>query len=88
MKMPFLELYEYHLFKPPRHTSRLRIVAFLLRDHVEDALPLPSGKYEVPLILYDRDFATDGQLFYDVSDDPRRLADRFTAPAEPPRLPR
>jgi spore coat protein A len=44
---------------------------FLLRDHVEDALPLPRGKYEVPLILYDRDFATDGQIFYDVSGDPK-----------------
>jgi spore coat protein A len=44
---------------------------FLLRDHVEDGLHLPSGKYEVPLILYDRDFAADGQLFYDVSGDPK-----------------
>jgi spore coat protein A len=44
---------------------------FLLRDHVEDSLHLPAGKYEVPLILYDRDFAADGQLFYDVSGDPQ-----------------
>ena len=43
---------------------------FLLRDKVEDALDLPSGKYEVPLLLYDRDFTRDGQLFYDVSGDP------------------
>jgi spore coat protein A len=42
----------------------------LLRDEVEDSLNLPRGKYEVPLILYDRDFAADGQLFYDVSGDP------------------
>jgi spore coat protein A len=42
----------------------------LLRDKTEDALNLPSGKYEVPLILYDRDFTADGQLFYDVSGDP------------------
>ena len=42
----------------------------LLRDHVEDALNLPQGKYEIPLILYDRDFTADGQLFYDVSGDP------------------
>ena len=41
----------------------------LLRDEVEDALHLPAGKYEVPLILYDRDFTADGQLFYDVSGD-------------------
>jgi spore coat protein A len=43
----------------------------LLRDSIEYSLHLPSGKYEVPLILYDRDFAADGQLFYDVSGDPR-----------------
>lgn len=42
----------------------------LLRDHVEDSLHLPSGKYEIPLILYDRDFSATGQLFYDVSGDP------------------
>ena len=43
---------------------------FLLRDQVEDALHLPSGKYEVPLIFYDRNFGLDGQIFYDVSGDP------------------
>jgi len=41
----------------------------LVRDAVEDALHLPSGQYEVPLILYDRDFTSDGQLFYDTSGD-------------------
>jgi spore coat protein A len=41
----------------------------LVRDEKEDALHLPSGKYEVPLILYDRDFTKDGQLSYDVSPD-------------------
>ncbi len=43
---------------------------FLIRDKVEDALNLPSGKYEIPLILYDRDFTADGQLFYPTSGDP------------------
>ncbi len=42
----------------------------LLRDDKEDALHLPSGKYEVPLILYDRNFTTDGQLLYLTSGDP------------------
>jgi spore coat protein A len=42
----------------------------LLRDHVEDSHHLPSGKYEIPLIFYDRDFTTDGQLFYATSGDP------------------
>jgi len=43
---------------------------FLLRDKFEDSLNLPSGRYEVPLLLYDRDFTTSGQLLYDTSGDP------------------
>lgn len=43
---------------------------FLVRDTVEDALSLPGGEYEVPLILYDRNFTADGQLFYATSGDP------------------
>jgi spore coat protein A len=42
----------------------------LLRDHTEDALDLPSGPYELPLTLYDRNFTADGQLFYPSSEDP------------------
>lgn len=43
--------------------------AFFVRDEVEDALPLPRGKFEVPLIIYDRLFDLDGQLNYPVSSD-------------------
>ncbi len=43
---------------------------FLLRDQTEDTLRLPSGRYEIPLILYDRNFTADGQLFYATSGDP------------------
>jgi spore coat protein A len=43
---------------------------FLIRDAAEDALHLPSGRYEIPLILCDRNFTADGQLFYATSDDP------------------
>ena len=43
----------------------------LLRDQVEDSLHLPSGKYEVPLMFYDRNLAANGQIFYDVSGDPK-----------------
>jgi len=42
----------------------------IVRDHVEDALKLPSGRYEVPLLLCDRLLTTDGQLFYPDSGDP------------------
>jgi spore coat protein A len=55
--------------------NRLNIYAglagmMLLRDEHEDALHLPSGKYEIPLTLYDRNFSADGQLFYPTSGDP------------------
>jgi spore coat protein A, manganese oxidase len=44
--------------------------AFFIRDGVEDALNLPKGKYELPLILYDRLLTKDGQLIYPTSTDP------------------
>ncbi len=49
--------------------SRFNIFAglmghYILRDDVEDKLNLPSGKYELPLLLYDRSFTPQGQLYY------------------------
>jgi spore coat protein A len=43
---------------------------FLIRDEVENALRLPSGPYEVPLVLCDRSFDAEGQLVYPTSGDP------------------
>lgn len=56
--------------------NRLNVFAgligvFFVRDEVEDALHLPRGKYEVPLVIYDRAFDLEGQLNYPVSDDPK-----------------
>jgi spore coat protein A len=45
---------------------------YLIRDELEDRLKLPSGEYEVPLIIVDRSFRADGQLFYPVSGDPEK----------------
>jgi spore coat protein A, manganese oxidase len=44
--------------------------AYHLRDKVEDALHLPAEKYEIPLVICDRMFDKDGQLYYPVSDKP------------------
>ncbi len=57
-------------------TSRLNLYAgmvgvYLLRDAHEQKLNLPSGNFELPLVLYDRIFDTQGQLFYPVSPDPQ-----------------
>jgi spore coat protein A len=56
--------------------NRLNVYAglfgtFFIRDSVEEALNLPKGKYELPLMLYDRLLTHDGQLLYPVSPDPQ-----------------
>jgi spore coat protein A len=45
--------------------------ACIVRDKFEDGLNLPKGKHEIPLIIYDRSFDSDGQLSYEVSPDPQ-----------------
>ena len=32
--------------------------AYVIRDHAENALGLPRGNYEIPLIIYDRVFGS------------------------------
>jgi spore coat protein A len=48
---------------------------YLLRDDHEDSLRLPSGQYEIPLVIQDRFFSRDGSLLYPVQTpgdpDPR-----------------
>ncbi len=56
--------------------NRLNIYAglqglFLIRDEVEAGLNLPSGKYEIPLLIFDRMLRTDGSLEYPTSGDPK-----------------
>jgi spore coat protein A, manganese oxidase len=56
--------------------NRLNVYAgllgsFFIRDSAEEGLNLPKGKYEVPLILFDRLFTHDAQLLYPVSPDPQ-----------------
>jgi len=41
--------------------------AFIVRDAFEDALELPHGPYEIPLLICDRLLRSDGQLDYPVS---------------------
>jgi spore coat protein A, manganese oxidase len=56
--------------------NRLNVFAgllgvYLLRDDVEDSLNLPGGKYEIPLVFYDRIFDRESQLNYPVSGNPK-----------------
>src|SRR5581483_280469 len=55
--------------------NRLNIMAglaglYIVRDEQEDALNLPKGQYEIPLVLMDRMIRLDGQLYYPVSQRP------------------
>lgn len=45
---------------------------YLIRDEFEERLDLPAGEYEIPLILVDRSFRTNGQVYYPVSGDPEK----------------
>jgi spore coat protein A len=42
--------------------------AYIVRDAVDDALTLPRGEFDVPLIIQDRSFNADGSLRYDQHD--------------------
>jgi spore coat protein A len=55
--------------------NRLNICAgmaglYLIRDSFEDALNLPKGEYEIPLVIMDRMIRTDGQIYYPISEIP------------------
>jgi spore coat protein A len=52
---------------------------YLLRDEVEDDLPLPKGEQDIPLLIADRIFNEDGSFYYpsldpSLSDRPGVLA--------------
>lgn len=49
--------------------TRLNVYAglagfYILRNAWENSLNLPSGNYEIPLVIQDRMFTADGQLYY------------------------
>lgn len=55
--------------------TRLNVYAglaafYLLRDEVEDSLNIPNGNFEIPLVIQDRSFNSDGSLFYPRQPDP------------------
>ncbi|WP_294353018.1 multicopper oxidase domain-containing protein [uncultured Clostridium sp.] len=49
--------------------TRLNVYAglagfYILRDSLENRLNLPKGNYEIPLLIQDKSFNSDGSLFY------------------------
>jgi spore coat protein A, manganese oxidase len=54
--------------------NRLNIYAglmglFVIRDSAEDSLNLPNGRYEIPMVIYDRMLKRDGQIDYPISEN-------------------
>ncbi|MBO0911427.1 MAG: multicopper oxidase domain-containing protein [Acidobacteria bacterium] len=43
---------------------------YVLRSDFEDELNLPKGRYEIPLVIFDRSFRPDGRIYYPVSGKP------------------
>jgi spore coat protein A len=54
---------------------------YLIRDEVEATLNLPSGPYELPLLIYDRSFDPQGQLYYPNPPDDGAWAQEFLGDA-------
>ncbi len=50
---------------------------YLIRDAAEAALGLPSGEFELPLVIQDRTFKPDGSLFYPATWQPHFLGDKM-----------
>ena len=62
--------------------TRLNVYAglagfYLLRDDWENSLNLPSGLYEIPLVIQDRSFLSDGSLYYPTSAEGGILPEMF-----------
>lgn len=54
--------------------TRLNVYAglasfYIIRDDAEDALGLPAGEFEIPIVFQDRKFTDDGSLLYVTADD-------------------
>ncbi len=67
-------------------SNRLNIFAglmglYILRDNREAALNLPSGPYELPLLIYDRSLTPTGQLYYPNPPDEGTWTDEFLGDA-------
>lgn len=67
--------------------TRLNVYAglagmYILRDKEEEKLNLPSGEFEIPLVVMDRSFNDDGSLFY--PDQPNNPSENLPNPSVVP----
>lgn len=62
--------HDHALHETSRHVYMGLAGMYIVEDDLELSLPLPKGNYDVPLIVQDKSFASDGSLVF---DDRRRL---------------
>lgn len=64
-QLPTTLWYHDHALGITRYNVMLGLAGFyLIRDRDEEALHLPTGAYEIPLLIQDRSFNPDGSLRY------------------------
>jgi len=69
----------FHFFHPHTHEATATQVyrglagGIIVNDAEEDALGLPSGDFELPIVLQDRTFNDENQLVYDVGMHERMI---------------
>ncbi|MEK3889518.1 multicopper oxidase family protein [Bacillus sp. FSL K6-3431] len=66
--------------------TRLNVYAglvgmYLIRDSIEKRLKLPNGKYEIPLMIQDKSFQANGELFYPENSTPPADVNPSVVPA-------
>jgi spore coat protein A, manganese oxidase len=44
---------------------------YIIKDPAKEPIGLPSGKYDLPLVIQDKSFDTNGQLFYNLASNPQ-----------------
>lgn len=57
--------HDHAIHQTASHVYRGLAGMYIVDDEVEQALPLPKGEYEIPLIIQDKRFARDGSLILD-----------------------
>ncbi len=76
-QLPATLWYHDHALGITRYNVMLGLAGlYLIRDRDEEALHLPDGAYEIPLLIQDRSFNADGSLSYPAQWMPMFLGDK------------
>lgn len=76
-QLPATLWYHDHALGITRYNVMLGLAGFyLIRDRTEAALHLPNGEHEIPLMIQDRSFNSDGSLNYPAQWTPMFFGDK------------